>query len=360
MRRIRSSTSSVAPETKRMKTTQHEDNSIFSHGNNDAMMKSKVGLAWMFVNKVNERHKRIAGSPKGHPAVSTVSTDDMVLLTEKFLNCQKCFRNSNSPNKVTLAYHYTNKGAMNSIKHNGLMTPAERCTGKQNGATYGDGIYTATNPFAFQDRYGEVGLLVAVIKGKTERVKKTSPEISGQTNTVIGNKFTDRSQVFFEPDSNQFFDEVVLLESSQCLPLVEFSSSLVSKTEDDSTGNNTIWAYHREMQRVVDTFFNDGSQTELHRIFPSMNIYIPVEPCKIKIIFQQFKCSSTKQIQCQNNNFKRHKRPRPTGSKPMPMYQSVPTTQPITYTQLHKKEKRRRVTVNQLYDFFQQNLLHPY
>ena len=36
------------------------------------------------------------------------------------INKQKCFRNSNSRNTVTLAYHYTNKGAMNSIKQNGL------------------------------------------------------------------------------------------------------------------------------------------------------------------------------------------------------------------------------------------------
>mmetsp|Transcript_9325 Transcript_9325/g.8961 ORF Transcript_9325/g.8961 Transcript_9325/m.8961 type:complete len:681 (-) Transcript_9325:226-2268(-) len=314
--------------------------SSYSYSANSNSSISKEDLAWLFVNKINDRHKRIASSPKGNPAVSTfVSAEDMVVLTEKFLDCQDFFRKCNSPDDVTLTYHYTNRQAMNNIQQNGLMTLAEQnkkqnthnndknnnaaSSNKQNtnGATYGHGIYTATNPFAFSDRYGELGLIVAVIKGKTERVKEnaipssshtTTSNISAadtgdqqqlsSTNTVIGNKLSDRQQPVPLVDSNEFFDEVVLQDSSQCLPLVQFSSSLVSKTEDNSIGNNTIWAYHRELQRVVDTFFNGGSHTDLYRIVPSMNIYVPLTPTKIQHIFQHFKSSLNQKLELQNNN----------------------------------------------------------
>jgi len=282
-------------------------------------------LALTFVSKIKERHKRLAGSPKGNPAVSIFAENDSIVpLTEKFLGCQDFFRKCNSPDDVTLTYHYTNRKAMSNIQQNGLMTLAEQqkqqpftTNSSSNGATYGRGIYTATNPFVFSEKYGELGLIVAVIKGKTERVKENTARsatssvtpcsatgardalgsTSISTNTVIGNKLSDRqipllSHVNDDSNNNEFFDEVVLLDSSQCLPLVQFSSSLVSKTEDNSDGNDTIWAYHKELQKIVDTFFNNDEHTELYRILPSMKTYIPLTTVSIQHIFQQFKSSN--------------------------------------------------------------------
>jgi hypothetical protein len=62
---------------------------------------------------------------------------------------------------------------MDSIQQDGLMTVADRdrngIRNRQKGTYYGDGVYIATNPYAFQS-FGNVGLLVAVLLGRTGRV----------------------------------------------------------------------------------------------------------------------------------------------------------------------------------------------
>lgn len=119
-----------------------------------------------------------------------------MFLAEKFLECQAHFTDNGSPATVTLAYHYTKSQNMDTIRQDGLMTHSDRK--KQNvsaaiGGTYfGEGVYMGRNPFAFQN-FGDVGLLVAVLLGNTERVGRGAVSARSGTkpkapNTIIRNK----------------------------------------------------------------------------------------------------------------------------------------------------------------------------
>mmetsp|Transcript_782 Transcript_782/g.1276 ORF Transcript_782/g.1276 Transcript_782/m.1276 type:complete len:139 (+) Transcript_782:473-889(+) len=123
---------------------------------------------------------------------------------------------------------------------------------KFHGEAFGNGIYTANNPCAFR-RYGEVGLLVATLLGKVQRMFGRND--GADANTVIGNK---RETIY--RGSIPYHDEIVLRQSSQCLPLMQYKSHLA---HDD-----LIWTYHIELQKLVDNFFNGEAPTELERVHP--------------------------------------------------------------------------------------------
>jgi hypothetical protein len=85
------------------------------------------------------------------------AVDDMVLLAKQFIQCQQEFQQNGIDATVTLAYHYTKDQNMDSIQQDGLMMVADRDRNgirtRQKGAYYGDGVYTATNPYAFQKSF---------------------------------------------------------------------------------------------------------------------------------------------------------------------------------------------------------------
>jgi len=240
-----------------------------------AMKDTHSGRAWLFVESALDRHKKLASSPKGRgEKISNIAIDGMVFQAKKLLDCQAEFKRLNISSKVTLGYHYTREQNMDRIKQEGLVTRADQ-NRVSFGLSFGDGVYVANNPFAFHGKYGNVGILVAVLMGNVERVNKNyysfrkfeTDEVRGEcvdkVNTIVGNKklrAVDQSDI-------QFYDEIVLQKSCQCLPLVRFSDVLVT-TNDDSPNNDAIWSYHMEMQRIVDIFFNDGNKTELVRTFP--------------------------------------------------------------------------------------------
>jgi len=64
-----------------------------------------------------------------------------------------------------------------------------------------------------------------------------------------------------------------LKESRQCVPLIKFEKTLVNPNEENGSGNDTVWMYHQEMQKVVNEFFNSGiplgDRTTKSDIFPS-------------------------------------------------------------------------------------------
>jgi len=205
-------------------------------------------LAWNFVEWIVDRHKKLAGSPKGSHLIETLAMDDMVFTAKKFIACQAEFQKHGIWPQVSLGFHYTKPANLERIKQDGLMTRAERC-GDQTYAigrlTYGDGIYVGNNPNAF-GRFGKVGIIVAIIKGKCERA--TGRQISIDTNTVIGNKHrSDRSA---SANGNNYFDEIVLQESCQCLPLIKYDASLLNESIK-------LGAYFKELQRGVDKFLNN-------------------------------------------------------------------------------------------------------
>jgi hypothetical protein len=66
----------------------------------------------------------------------------------------------------------------------------------EHSSVFGEGIYTCANPFAFHS-YGNVGLMIAMIKGKISAYRnsslaKTEPGIAIY-NTIYGNKFHSMS-----------------------------------------------------------------------------------------------------------------------------------------------------------------------
>ena len=232
-----------------------------------AMNKSLDGRAWLFVNQVLDLHKKLCQAADG---LSAVSVDDMVFLCKNFLQCATDFQADGLPSHVTLAYHYTRSERMNTIKQDGLMTLADRkatYSSSQGVGVFGDGIYTATNPFAFQGfGGGDTGLLVAVLLGNTQRLAhgaNPTANLHGSINTVIGNK--SLLHLNGEPsEQTKYTDELVLQKSKQCLPLMQFKTSLVL----DEAGKDALWKYHEELQRLLDGFFNKGVRTELKRIRP--------------------------------------------------------------------------------------------
>ena len=118
-----------------------------------------------FVNKAKTTHPMLA-----RYNVDTVAQDDMVFLAKQMLDKREEFKEKNLPSSVDVGYHYTSQSAMSHIRTNGLLTKADRESRKVassfHGSVFGDGIYTSENPTAFQD-YGDVGLLVGRLKGKT-------------------------------------------------------------------------------------------------------------------------------------------------------------------------------------------------
>ena len=192
----------------------------------------------------------------------------MVFLGKNFLQCIQEFEQNAWPAHVTLAYHYTRSNRMDSIKQDGLMTLADRKKAyniSHGVGVFGDGVYTATNPFAFR-RFGDVGLLVAIIQGHATRVPFDTRAIQDmpRINTKIGNKalIQINGQI---TDAIKYTDELVLRESKQCLPLMRFDTAYVSS----QTGQDAVWMYHQELQKLLDSTFNKGVPTILTRIHES-------------------------------------------------------------------------------------------
>ena len=193
---------------------------------------------------------------------SAVSRDVMATLAYCLMETQDNFREAGKNHRVDLGYHYTQKANMARIQTDGLMTKKERSSHRiqvdmKHGSVFGDGVYTGNNPYCFR-KYGEVGLLVARIQGMVRFVEvKGRPTMDGAFDTVVGNKLGRFRRLTCSDDvtDNTPHDEVVLLTSKQCLPLVKYDRDLIPKTP--KAGYNPIEKYHAAMQSVVDEYFNN-------------------------------------------------------------------------------------------------------
>mmetsp|Transcript_58064 Transcript_58064/g.173293 ORF Transcript_58064/g.173293 Transcript_58064/m.173293 type:complete len:621 (-) Transcript_58064:53-1915(-) len=247
---------------------EREDCSMRKNDESRAMASTHEGRAWLFVEAVLGVHEQLQSQwTTNH--VAPVSTDDMVWLAERLMRARKNFEESKRPAKVDLGYHFTSAHNMRNIRKDGLMSYSERKghysgTARSRGAYFGHGVYTANNPFSFR-HLGDVCLLVARLQGVVKYMSGRAHHFSSETNsggdcdTVVGNKHIPI-----------FSDEVVLLRSSQCLPLICFSASLVSLKADEARGNIIIHAYHEKIQRLIDDYLNGGFNTAVLRPMPSM------------------------------------------------------------------------------------------
>lgn len=92
--------------------------------------------------------------------LAPVSRDDMVAMAERLFSLQEEFQRNGIDPHVDVCYHYTNERNMVNIQEHGLLTAEELTTTGQlmrkRFLTFGPGIYTGNNPFAFS-RHGNVG-----------------------------------------------------------------------------------------------------------------------------------------------------------------------------------------------------------
>jgi hypothetical protein len=160
---------------------------------------------------------------------------------------------------------------MQTIRQDGLMTMADRRNRQIqagcNGAAFGDGIYTSNNPFAFRD-FGDTGILVAIVKGKTSAGYGNDLQDVTGVDTVIGNKTTRTTGGDASVDN--YYDEIVLKKSCQCLPLISFPLAALK-----NHGTETLWTLQQALQlEILDEFFNNGVATVYQKLaYPTPSTY---------------------------------------------------------------------------------------
>lgn len=166
---------------------------------------------------------------------------------------------------------------------NGLLTFQERQTkgvfSRFNGSAYGDGVYTANNAHA-HNRYGEVGLLVARLKGNCSLV--TNHHRYSSAHGAVGSD-SDTGIAF----AGSYSEMVILRSSYQCVPLVCFDRSVVTGAHSNE-GQKMIHNYHCLLQRIVDNVFNDGQPTEVESVPASQSSSVFAYPSPISSLQRQY------------------------------------------------------------------------
>lgn len=253
---------------KESKDDKVDQSTTSSEGQNDQrrketealqMIASPSGKAWRFVERIHEIQYNMQNSTEAERLltdynlkVQPVATDDMVWMAERIFALQEDFRSEGLPTNVDIGYHYTCSENMQYIRKDGLLTKSDRESRglytKHNGSVMGDGVYTACHPNAFHGRYGDVGLLVARLKGEVRSYRQEC-QTGREENTLISS-------------TNPYKRATVLRSSSQCLALFSFPSD----TNCYMIGIDLIYRYHRMLQLLVDEFFNEGVQTETDHI----------------------------------------------------------------------------------------------
>jgi hypothetical protein len=201
--------------------------------------------AWKFVKSVLERVDEM-NKVEGN-MVQAVASDSMFYVAKRLLSAQQAFHTAGKPAAVDLGYHYTQKENMATIRSDGLMSSKERTAKglsavRNNGAKYGNGIYTATNPCAWHGYYGDVGLIVARLQG-------ANVDFDLSTRGSIHDSVTVGRESVGEC--------VVLASSKQCIPILQFDSSQISRNSHVHPGNMMVNRYHVALQALIDEMFND-------------------------------------------------------------------------------------------------------
>ena len=266
-----------------MKIHRHEMAKVQKYSKEilQGMTSTPTGKSLLFVQHVLSLHCRLeASAPKNLDITSKVDVmakDGMVPLTERLLQLQAVFKASGKDATVDIGYHYTKSSCLGQIRTNGLMNAtgqkANNVIPNLRGSRFGEGIYTANYPFKFK-YCGEVGVLVARLKGHTLQWSRGT-RVMDQADTVLGNK---ENSDYSGYDHLGMYDEIVLRNSAQCIPLMQYCSSLIKSDDNCWVGNEVVHLYHCELQAVIDKTFNDGEETLVQRIFPQMQLLPKYKP----------------------------------------------------------------------------------
>ena len=161
---------------------------------------------------------------------------------------------------VDIGYHWTRQENLDSIQTDGLLTKAERdslgIAAHYNGSAYGDGVYTAGNPYKFsRQRYGDIGIMVARLQGTVgHRVGATET-----CDTVVGHGMS----------------MAVLKSSAQCFPIFSFHVKLIGNSDNTThqPGKEQLHQCHVDTQKILDDFLNEGHETPVQNVFkPSCSV----------------------------------------------------------------------------------------
>lgn len=206
--------------------------------------------------------------------------DDLVYLTECLLEKQEEFRQDGKSTHVDIGFRYTTAKNMHNVGTNGLVTRGNRAhygvDSVFNGDTFGDGVYTANNPYAYQKfADGDQGLFVARLKGSTttQHTLSQDDDCHEQYDTVPGR-------------AGRTDEGCVLKKSDQVIALAQFDGDTVTLDQDDSTGNQMVHSFRCDLQAVVDECLNNCelSRTAASKELPSqvnLRTFQPAAPIAI-------------------------------------------------------------------------------
>jgi len=171
-------------------------------------------------------------------------------IAKRFYMCRESFRSKFKPIQVRVGFHYTwsksvpDDDIVQKIRQWGLLSTATL----QTGAFFGKGIYLSKNPHAFS-HLGNVGILVLYIAGTEEQLCKSGLGKHG-VDSFHGNKRAKKFGDFStQHPKSSYFDEIIIQESKQVLPVFAFPRSAVNNAE-------RLHLLHVQVQQVVDRTIN--------------------------------------------------------------------------------------------------------
>ena len=172
------------------------------------------------------------------------------------MKAQDRFFKEGRPTHVDVGYHYTKPDNLESISCSGLLSLRERrdhgIVSNFNGASHGDGIYTAPNPSSFH-KFGDIGVMVVRLQG-TSSISPRGRNYDCDNNSVRVVKKKQRA-------GEESF--TVLQQSCQCLPVIQFTNNMIFPNCHSYIGNQIIEEYHCGLQELVDTHFNSDRNPPL-------------------------------------------------------------------------------------------------
>lgn len=182
--------------------------------------------------------------PHGSNVAPVMPPQQLLASTLQLVRLQHQFFMQHRPYTIDIGFHYTASENKKSIARFGLLTTADRQAKnvrvRTHGAAYGSGIYLANNPHVHQG-YGDLGILAARLKGQ---------EVANDGgDCVIAHRDT----------ANEF---CVLQKSHQCVALLEFPAAKML----EEVRKESLERCHRELQQLLDVFFNDGSKGRAMRL----------------------------------------------------------------------------------------------
>lgn len=210
------------------------------------------------VNIIQEAHEKYPRFAQ-HVDITSLDFDELGQQLVRFLHQQAEFKTHNVSSFIDVGFHYTKSSCAASIRASGL-----RCS---ESGTFGPGIYTGNNPTAFASTYKNVGLILLRLQGRTGTVKldrhsfrsrlfRYQSSLDQSFDTVIGNARTLRSSHYSIPQTEDFYQEVVLQSGSQCVPVIIFDAPIGNA---NANGEKCIEQIKDSLQNMMDSFLNAGS-----------------------------------------------------------------------------------------------------